>query len=172
MKSEGLRADWERNRLSVKSLFIVLFFRTSGWFAQHSSRPIRDLGLPIRALYKFIVEFVMGVELPDRVVAGPGLAVYHGVGLVVNAQVTLGKNVTLRQNTTIGSKWEGGPSPTICDNVSVGANCVLIGDIEIGSNCIIGAGAIVTQDCPSGSVIYGPKAEIAPKRTQDIGNHD
>lgn len=164
MKSKSLRADWERNRIAAKSLFIVLFFRVSGWFAQHSSPPIRVLGLPIRALYKFIVEIVMGVELPDRVVAGPGLAVYHGVGLVVNAQTKLGENVTLRQNTTIGSKREGGPSPTICDNVSIGANCVVIGNIEIGSNCIIGAGAIVTQDCPSGSVIYVPKATIAPNR--------
>lgn len=171
MKLQALRDDWLRNRISLKSLFIVLFFRSSGWFANHSNLIVRIVGLPVRILYKIIVEFLLGVELPDRVTAGSGLAVYHGVGLVVNAKTRLGENVTLRQNTTIGSKEDGGLCPSIGDNVSVGANCVILGDIEIGSNSVIGAGAIITRSCPEGSIVYGHKAEVKPLHVGKPGDH-
>ncbi|RGP38771.1 serine acetyltransferase [Pseudotabrizicola alkalilacus] len=160
MKQSDLRRDWERNRVSVKSLFIILFFRASVWAAQRTNPAAKLLGLPVRILYKFVVEIVMGIELPDRVVAGPGLAVFHGVGLVVNARTILGSNVTLRQNTTIGSKIDGGLPPRIGDGVSVGANCVILGDIEVGDHSIIGAGTVLTRDCPARSVVHGPKAQI------------
>lgn len=157
---ETLRQDWAKNHISLKSTFIVFSYRASSWFAQHPARAIRILGLPVRLLYKLIVEILLGVELPDKVRSGPGLAVFHGVGLVVNHTTVLGRNVTLRQNTTIGSKVDGGPAPTIGDNVSIGANVVMIGDIEIGDNCTIGAGAIVVKSCAKGSVIFGQKATV------------
>ena len=113
MSVDQMRQDWRRNRQSVKSLFIVFMFRLSSWFAQSRYRALRVAGLPVRILYKVLVEFVMGVEVADRVKAGPGLAVFHGVGLVVNAKAVLGRNVTLRQNTTIGARHEGGAVPVI-----------------------------------------------------------
>jgi serine acetyltransferase len=155
-----LRQDWAKNRVSVKSLFIVLSYRFSSWFAQHPASFVRFLGLPVRVFYKLIVEFVLGVELPDKVRSGPGLAVFHGVGLVVNHKTILGRNVTLRQNTTIGSKLDGGPAPVIGDSVSIGANAVIIGDIKIGADCSIGAGAIVVETCEPGSVVTGHKAKV------------
>lgn len=157
---ETTRNDWAKNRASAKSLFIVFFYRASSWFAQHPARSVRLLGVPVRVLYKLIVEFLLGCELPDKVRSGPGLAVFHGVGLVVNHATELGRDVTLRQNTTIGSKEAGGPAPVLGDNVSVGANVVIIGDIAIGSNTIIGAGAIVVESCEPNSVVYGRKAEV------------
>ena len=163
MLFEALRRDWSRNRVAAKSLFIVTFFRVSAWFAQHPSRIVRVAGLPVRLLYKLLVEILMGVELPDRVHAGSGLAVFHGVGLVVNAGAVLGIDVTLRQNTTIGAKETGGKAPVIGDYVSVGVNAVIIGDIEVGAGSIIGAGAILVESCPPGSVVYAAKARVAPR---------
>lgn len=144
----------------MKSLLIVLSYRVSSWFAQHPARAVRLLGFPVRVLYKLIVEFVLGIELPDKVRSGPGLAVFHGIGLVVHHATVLGRDVTLRQNTTIGSKIDGGPAPVIGDNVSVGANVVIIGDIRIGKDCIIGAGAIVVESCDDGSIVHGHKARV------------
>lgn len=168
MRTQGmilgaLRRDWPRNKVAVKSLFIVTFFRASAWAAQHPSRVVRYAGLPVRVLYKLLVEFLLGVELPDKVRAGPGLAVFHGVGLVVNADAVLGSDVTLRQNTTIGAKEPGGRAPVIGDNVSVGVNVVIIGDIVVGSNSIIGAGAVLVESCPPASVVYAAKARVAPR---------
>lgn len=156
-----IREDWRRNRHSIKSLIVVMSFRLSSTLAGHDNFLVRCLGLPVRISYKLVVELVMGVELPDRVKAGPGLAVFHGVGLVVNSQTRIGRNVTLRQNTTIGVKSEGEGAPIICDDVSIGANAVILGDITIGARTLIGAGAVVTQDCPEDSIAYGAKARIS-----------
>lgn len=160
MNKSDIQRDWESNRCSIKSLIIVLFFRLSSWIAQNNNFTIRTIGIPIRITYKILTEFVMGVELPDRVIAGPGLRVFHGVGLVVNSRTILGNDVTLRQNTTIGSKTDGGQAPSIGDGVSVGANCVILGGIYVGAFSQIGAGAILTRDCPPHSVVYGAKSDI------------
>ena len=156
----NLAHDWAKNRISVKSLFIVFFYRASSWFAQHPQRLIRLAGMPVRILYKLTVEIVMGCELPDRVKSGPGLAVFHGVGLVVHSGTVLGRGVTLRQNTTIGAKHANGVAPVIGNNVSVGANAIILGNIMIGDNCKIGPGAIVVQNCAPDSVLVGHKAEV------------
>lgn len=155
-----LSRDLSRNRASIKSLVIVASYRFSSWFAQHPSRVIRIVGVPVRLIYKLSIELILGVELPDKVRAGPGLAVFHGVGLVVNHETIIGSNVTLRQNTTIGSRVDGGPAPIIGDDVSIGANAVIIGDIKIGPGSIIGAGAIVVESCGPNSIISSPKAKV------------
>lgn len=82
-----LRADWALIKGSAKSLLIVTTYRASSYFAQNESRSLRLVGAPVRVLYELLIEFLLGVELPDRVVAGPGLSVFDGVGLVVNAKV-------------------------------------------------------------------------------------
>jgi putative colanic acid biosynthesis acetyltransferase WcaB len=155
-----LKADYQRNCVAAKSIFIVFFFRFSSFFARHPILLVKILGLPVRVSYRLVVEIIMGVELPDRIRAGRGLAVFHGVGLVVNKQTKIGSFVTLRQNTTIGSRDPGGPAPVIGDNVSIGANSIVIGDINIGENSVIGAGSVVTQCCPVGSIVFGNPAKI------------
>jgi serine acetyltransferase len=164
--SAVVRRDWSRNRVSAKSLFIVTLYRASAWVAQHQSRIVRFAGMPVRVTYKVLVEFMLGVELPDRVQAGPGLAVFHGVGLVVHSSAVLGADVTLRQNTTIGAKEMGGRAPVIGDSVSIGVNAVIIGDIVIGTGSVIGAGAVVVESCPPGTVAYAAKALMKYRKMQ------
>lgn len=160
MNFQNINRDWQRNHGSIKSLIIVFSYRISSYFAQHPNVLIRFLGLPARLVYKLVIEMVLGVELPDRVISGPGLAVFHGIGLVVNARTILGQEVTLRQNTTIGVSKSGGRPPRIGDGVTVGSNCVIIGDIDVGSHSIIGAGAILTKSCPPNSIVRSSHASI------------
>lgn len=48
----------------------------------------------------------------------------------------------------------------IHDNVFVGADAIIMYGVTIGKNCIIAAGAVVTKDVPSGSVVAGVPAKI------------
>lgn len=48
---------------------------------------------------------------------------------------------------------------TICDNVFIGNNAIILPNTSIGSNSIVGAGAVVTKDIPSGVIFAGIPAK-------------
>lgn len=102
----------------------------------------------------------MGVDIPPKVIIGSGLQIWHGMGLVINKKVIIGKNCVLRHTTTIGNKVSGGGCPIIGDNVEIGAHSIIIGDIKIGNNVIIGAGSIVTKSLPDNSIAFGNPINI------------
>ena len=90
-----------------------------------------------------------------------GIYVAHPYATIINAK-SVGKNFCCRQCTTIGNKLDGRNDliPTICDNVTVGANVVIIGNIRIGNNVIIGAGSVVVKDVPDNSIVAGNPARL------------
>lgn len=46
------------------------------------------------------------------------------------------------------------------DNVSLGANVVIVGGVKNGNNVTIGAGSIVVKDIPDNSVAVGNPAKV------------
>ena len=46
------------------------------------------------------------------------------------------------------------------DNVYIGADAKINYDVTIGANSIVAAGAVVTKDVPSGSVVAGVPAKV------------
>lgn len=90
-----------------------------------------------------------------------GLVAFHPFSTIVNAK-SIGRNFTCRQCTVIGNKSDDKKSykPVLGDNVTLGANVVIIGDISIGDNVIIGAGSVVTKDIPSNSIVAGNPAKV------------
>lgn len=160
MLFEELSVSIKKNNISIKSKFIVNFFIISNYFATNRSRILRFIGIPIRIIYKLIIEFIMSVEIPDKLKIGKNLNIYHGIGIVINTNTKIGDNVSIRQNTTLGSKYDGGPCPKIGNNVDIGCNVVIIGDIYIGDNVIIGAGSIVTKSFPDNCIIAGNPAKL------------
>lgn len=151
--------DYRANKGNIKSLIIVLSFRVSSFFAR---RPIflRFLGFPVRVLYRVLIEWLLGVEIPDTIQIGKGLKVFHGQGLVVHKNTIIGEHVILRHNTTIGTKKGSVRAPVIGNNVDIGANTVILGPINIGENVVIGAGAVVVQSFPGNCIIAGNPAKI------------
>ena len=120
----------------------------------------RVIAIPSIVLHRFVTEFILGIELRPKTRIGPGLSIYHGVGLVVNDHAVLGRNVTLRNGVTIGHQISGGGTPTIGDNVSIGAGAILLGEIHVGDRAVIGAGAVLTKSVPAGAVVVGNPAKV------------
>ena len=82
----------------------------------------------------------------------------HGFfGIFISAGASIGENcvifhhVTIGSNTLLDSKSAG--SPTIGDNVYIGAGAKIIGNVHIGSNVRIGANAIVVKDVADNSIV-------------------
>lgn len=85
----------------------------------------------------------------------------HPSSTYLNAQY-IGCNFTCRQNTTIGNKSDDKTNerPSIDDNVTLGANVVIIGNVRIGNNVTIGAGSVVVKDVPDNAIVVGNPARI------------
>lgn len=92
---------------------------------------------------------------------GGGCFCIHSYATILHAK-SIGENFSCRQCTTIGIKSDYSPGtyPTIGNNVTLGANVVIIGDIHIGDNVIIGAGSVVVKDIPSNSIAVGNPARV------------
>jgi|SRR5690606_12131527 len=162
-----LKTDYKANPHNLKGKYIACFYRIAHYFKRHRFLLIRIIGLPVVKIYEFSVMWVLGVEIHPRTRIGAGLRVPHGY-VIVNPDTVIGKNVMIRQFTTIGNKgvppWD---SPVIGDNVEIGANSALIGKITVGDNVIVGAGTILTKSVPANSVVYGNPIKIRTSAPQD-----
>lgn len=170
---QTIRSDWARNPCNPKGRLILIAFRllqplARTWFHR---RWIYWISSPLLAAYTVGVEWILGIELPLLTQVGPGLTLYHGQGLVINVMTRIGRNCTLRHNTTIGNKVrEDGtftPSPVIGNDVEVGANVVIIGEVTIGDDAVIGAGSVVVHDVPQGGVAVGNPARVIRLRQRN-----
>ena len=88
---------------------------------------------------------------------GPGFVLIHSYGVVINSSVRGGRGVKIEHLVTIGA--EAGDSPSLGDNVFVGAGAKIVGPITIGNNVKIGANAVVTKDIPDNTTAVGIPAK-------------
>lgn len=88
---------------------------------------------------------------------GGGIYIQHGFATIVTAQ-SIGENVWINQQVTVGHKGES--SPIIGNNVRISSGAKIIGGVRVGNNVIIGANAVVTKDVPDNCIVAGVPAKI------------
>lgn len=109
----------------------------------------------------------LGLTIPLNVF-GPGLSIPHHGSIVVNSNVTVGKNCRIHSATNIG---EGhGKYPTIGDNVYIAPGAKIFGGIKIGNNVAIGANAVVKKDIPDNVTVGGIPCRIISEKGSNHAN--
>ena len=122
-------------------------------------------------IYKLYTECILGCDIPSSTIIGDNFEIFHSAhASVVSPGTIIGKNVSLRQNTTIGAKGfdSAEKSPIIEDEVTIGPNVCIIGSITIGRGATIGAGAVVVKDVPPNTVVVGNPAKILGRKDIDL----
>lgn len=110
-----------------------------------------------------------GIEIHPGAEIGRRFFVDHGCGVVIGETATIGDDVTLFHQVTLGSTgwWNDakrGPGgrrhPRLGDGVTVGANACVLGPVVIGDNATIGAQALVVDDVSPHAVVYAPQGVV------------
>lgn len=168
-----LKNDYKR--VGIRYFAYLLYpnqFSYVFWFRIYSSianskYPLRLLR-PIVKLLHELNSVLVGVQIPLYAKIGGGLCIKHFSGVVVNGYATLGWNITLFQNVTIGRSFAGKNNgvPKIGNNVIIFPGASVIGNIEIGDNVVIGANSVVLTDIPSNSIVAGNPARVVSNKVE------
>ncbi len=114
-----------------------------------------------RILYSLYSHY-FGCDIPASTVIGEGFEIFHSAhGSVISPRTIIGRNVSLRQNTTIGAKGFSGAekAPVIEDYVTIGPNVCMIEDITIGKGTTIDASTVVVKNVDPGATVVGNPAK-------------
>ena len=155
--------DWTSNRGNLRARLALVLFRTSQ-VIRRAPHPFRRIAIPLLVIYRIVVEWVLCIELPWNTQVGPGLRLFHGMGLVLNGQTVMAHNVVLRHTTTIGVKetlpFGTQAAPIIGDDVDTGPHVIILGPITVGNGARMGAGSVVVKDVPAGATVVGNPARV------------
>lgn len=157
--------DW-----GSQGFWTLFWHRFGNW--RMSVRP-KLFRIPLTIVYRIMFkacEIFCGIMLPYNMPVGRRVKFEHFGGMVFSAR-SIGSDVILRQNTTLGISGlaDLNAKPTICDGVQVGAGAVIVGNITVGAGAIVGANTVVTRDVAPGDVVGGVPARVI-RRAQISGD--
>ncbi len=143
----------------AQGFWCLFWHRFGNW---RMSVRLRPVCMVLTAIYRFMFklsQWMGGIELPYTVQVGRRVRLEHFGGMILVAR-SIGNDVVLRQNTTIGIARDDdiAARPVLEDYVDVGAGAVILGDIVVGRGALIGANAVVTKDVPPYAVMLGVPA--------------
>jgi serine acetyltransferase len=112
---------------------------------------------PLAMLSSRMIRHLYAAEIHWDAELAPGVALVHGVALVLSREARVGSGCILFQSVTLGvsidpvTREVGGP--TLEEDVHVGPGATLLGPITIGRGTKIMANAVVMTSVPAHSVV-------------------
>ena len=115
---------------------------------------------------KLVREFGICIGADSQI--GIGLHIPHPTSIVIGGSVKIGKNFSIYQNCTVGGARTGdvkkGNQPTIGDNVTLFSGSMILGRITVADNITIGANSVLLKDALSEGVYVGNPAKRQERR--------
>jgi serine O-acetyltransferase len=105
---------------------------------------------------------IFAVDIHPAVPFGKGIFLDHAHGLVVGKTATVGNDVSILQDVTLGGtgKETGDRHPKIGNGVLIGAGAKVLGNIKVGDCSKIAAGSVVLKQVPPHSTVAGVPARV------------
>jgi len=122
-----------------------------------------------------------GIDIHPGARIGRSFFIDHGTGVVVGETTEIGDYVKLYQGVTLGAlsflKDERGRMvrgykrhPTVCDNVTIYANAIILGgETILGEGCTIGGSTVQTSSVPAGCTVTTTAPELSGRPPKQGG---
>lgn len=122
----------------------------------------------LASLVTLINLIMFRIEVPARAVIGEGLVLPHPGGIVLGSG-SIGENVTVFQNVTIGARsfeadYDLSTRPVIGSGVTIGAGAVILGGVTIGESATVAANSLVLNNVPAYCTAMGVPAVVRDLR--------
>ena len=157
-----------------QGFWAVFCHRFGNWRMSVRSKILRAPLTVIYRVWRLCCQWFGGIKLDYVVKLGRRVRIDHFGGIIIGAR-SIGDDVVIRQNTTMGIRSESDLSakPIIGSRVNIGAGAVIVGNITIGDDVMIGANSVVSFDVPSNSIVKMPSPSILKRRVgQKKGDTD
>ncbi len=160
-----------RSRLEVMLCYpgfhAVMAYRLSHWLWRHD----------VKLLARFVSHvgrMLTGIEIHPAARIGDHFFIDHGMGVVIGETASIGHNVTIYHDVTLGgvSLEAGIRHPQVGDDVIIGAGARVLGPVSIGKGARIGSNAVVVKDVAEHSTVVGIPARAVKTAQVDDGHFD
>jgi len=153
-------------RFSFCNRLKVLFLRAMGASVGHraviypgvwitKARDHRlEIGDHVDIAYQVIITAKGGVSIGDRTLVG------------YRTQILSSNHRIPGRGQRIFDAGSDSAPVTICNDVWIGANCLILPGVTIGEGAVVAAGAVVTHDVPPYAVVGGVPANIIRMRSE------
>ncbi len=155
------RLDWCKDQC-----FEYNAIRPSDWAAKTAKLKsfIGSVGDGVRVMAPFYCDYGDNIVFGDRFYANHGLIILDEAKVVFGSDVFVGPNCGFHTaghplEASLRNKGLEYARPiTVGDSVWFGAGVQVMPGVRIGSNVVVAAGAVVTKDIPSNSLVAGVPA--------------
>ena len=165
---QDLAANRNSSSLSGSSsgegvLSTLMTARFMSVFLYRLSQALAGYAAILGSVVKQLNQLITGADIAWQAKIGPGLVLYHPVGVVVGPYVSAGDGLQIQQGVTVGASHVSagaGDSPNLGNRILLGAGSRVIGPVVLGDDCIVGANAVVTRSFAERSVLVGIPARV------------
>jgi serine O-acetyltransferase len=164
---ELLREDFATHGRSLASpgFWAIAAHRFGGWAEGVRPRPAcAGLGIAHGAMATS-VDWLWGIRIGRGTRLGRRVRIWHHGAMVLDA-VSIGDDVQIRHNTTLGVARgrDVDGRPVVEDRVDLGAGACVLGAVTVGHDVVVDANAVVLKSCPAGARMAGVPARAAEPR--------
>ena len=173
-----LLAVFERDAACKGYLQPFLFFK--GYQALQTHRIAHRLWTQGRETMAYHLQSKMSelyqLDIHPAAQIGSGVFIDHGTGIVIGETATVGDDVSLLHDVTLGGTGaqRGDRHPKIGKGVLIGAGAKVLGNITVGDYAKVASGSVVLRPVPSHCTAAGVPARLVncptckePARTMD-----
>ena len=159
-----IQAVYDRDPACERYLEPLLYFK--GFHAIQTHRLAHWLWMSGRKNFALYLQSrssaVFQTDIHPNARMGRGIFLDHATGLVVGFTSTIGDNVSILQDVTLGGtgKEFGDRHPKIGSGVLIGAGAKVLGNIKIGHCAKIAAGSLVLKEVPPQTTVAGVPAKV------------